>query len=308
MPLDPAVSGLLEQLKAQGFESFEKLGVEGSRAVIDTFTQLQKPPREVARVEEVHYGADHDQKLRIHVPEGTGDFPVVVYLHGGGFIGAGLPLVDEPARALANDVGAIVVTVTYRKAPEHKFPSAHDDAWSAFEWVTKNVEQYGGDLGRVAVMGDSVGGNLAAGVAIRAQDAGVTDLAAQVLVYPLVDPAADTASRREFAEGYVISTSDLAWFGQQYVSSAADATDPRLSLPTTPTLAGLPPTLVLTNEYDPMRDEAEEFAEQLRGAGVDVEATRFAGLVHAVYWLSGAVPRSDEYHQRIVSFLQKRLA
>jgi acetyl esterase len=170
------------------------------------------------------------------------------------------------------------------------------------------VEQFGGDHGRVAVMGDSVGGNLAAGVAVRARDTGLGRPAAQVLVYPLVDPAADTASRREFAEGYVISTTDLAWFGQQYVLSPEEASDPRLSLPATPTLEGLPPTLVLTNEFDPMRDEAEALAEQLRSAGVEVEATRFPGLVHAVYWMSGAVPRSEEYHQRIVRFLRDRLA
>jgi acetyl esterase len=308
MPVDAAVASLLEQLKAQGFESFQQLGVKGSRALIDTFTELQKPPREIVRVEEVQYGGDPEQRLRVYVPEGSGSLPVVVYTHGGGFIGAGLAVVDEPARALANDLGAIVVTVTYRKAPEHKFPAAHDDAWSAFQWVTKHVEQFGGDLGRMAVMGDSVGGNIAAGVVVRARNTGLTRLAAQVLIYPLVDPAAETDSRREYAEGYVISTSDLGWFGQHYVSSPADATDPRLSLTALPTLEGLPPTLVLTNECDPMRDEAEAFAEQLGTAGVDVETTRFPGLVHAVYWMSGAVPRSAEYHQRIVEFLRSRLA
>ncbi len=308
MPLDPAVAGLLEGLKAQGFQSFEEIGVEASRTAIESFTGLQKPPREVARVEEVAYGDHPDQRLRVYVPEGSGTRPVVVYTHGGGFIGAGLALTDEPARALANDLGAVVVTTTYRKAPEHRFPAAPDDAWSALEWVTKNIEQYGGDTGRMAVMGDSVGGNLAAGVAVRARDAGQPRLAAQVLIYPLIDPLADTQSRREFAEGYVLHAAALAWFGQQYVSSPADVTDPRLALNRTQTLEGLPPTLVLTNEYDTLRDEAEAFADQLRAAGVDVEVTRFPGLVHAVYWMSAVVPRQEEYHQRIVEYLRARLA
>ena len=208
MPIDPHVQALLDGLTEQGFTSFEQLGVAATRAVVETFTGLQRPAPAVARVIDGTYpGPVGAQPLRIYIPEGDGPLPVVVYFHGGGFVGGGLSVVDEPARALANDVGAIVVAAGYRLAPEHKFPAATDDTFAALRWVADHAADFGGDPARIAVMGDSAGGSLAAVAAQRARDAGGPRLVAQVLVYPVVDPTARLASRELFGEGYVITAS-----------------------------------------------------------------------------------------------------
>src|SRR6266446_8604075 len=213
MPLDPTVAQLIHGLQQQGVQSFEKIGVEATRAAVDSFTGLQLAPGEVARTAEVSYGSDPQQRARFYVPAGDGPFPVVLYLHGGGFVGGGLAVADEPARALAGDAGVIVVAATYRRAPEARFPAAHDDALQALEWVVKEVAEYGGDPQRIAVVGDSAGGNLAASVVNRARDAGEPQVRAQVLIYPLIDPIAGTTSRQECAEGYLLHLTALEWFG-----------------------------------------------------------------------------------------------
>ena len=307
MPIDPHVQSLLDGLTEQGLKSFERIGVDATREVIATFTDLQRTPPAVSRVIEWEFpGPGGAQPLRIYIPEGDGPLPVVVYFHGGGFIGGGLSVVDEPARALANDVGAIVVTAGYRLAPVHKFPAATDDTFAALRWVADHVADFGGDPARIAVMGDSAGGNLAAVAALRARDAGGPRLVAQVLVYPVVDPTARLASRELYREGYVITTTSLDWFWEQYLASLADTRNPLAVPAKANSLAGLPPALVLTTEYDVSRDEAEGYAERLADSGVETECIRFDGLVHGVYWMSGAVPRSGELRDAVTRFLSKR--
>ncbi|NKQ54685.1 alpha/beta hydrolase [Amycolatopsis sp. K13G38] len=303
MPLDPDVAALIDGLARQGFQSFEKIGVEATRQAVDSFAGLQKPKRGFSHVTDVSYGPDPGQRTRIYVPPGPGPFPVVFYVHGGGFVAGGLDVVDEPVRALALDAGAVVVSVTYRRAPESRFPAAHDDVFAALRWTAKEISAHDGDPERIAVMGDSAGGNLAAAAVIRARDEGEPPVRGLVLLYPLVNPVADTGSRREFAEGYLIHLEALKWFGGQYVTGPEDVTDPRLALDRND-LSGLPPTLVVTTEFDTLRDEGEAFAEALRAAGVPVTATRVDGLTHALYWASGAVPRSAEIHEAAVSHLR----
>ena len=306
MPLDPDVAALIKALDEQGFQSFEKIGVDATRAAVASFTGLQLPPRGVADVIEAHFGPSPQQRLRIYVPHGDGPAPVVLHIHGGGFVAGGLDVVDERARALALDAGAVVVSATYRRAPEAKFPSAHDDAFAALQWTAKEIGAYGGDADRIAVMGDSAGANLAAAAVLRARREGGPTFGAQVLLYPLIDPLADTASRRDYAEGYLVHLEALAWFGAQYVNGPEDAVDPRLALPRND-LSGLPPTLVVTTECDPLRDEGEDFADQLRRAGNATTTIRVEGLVHAIYWASAAVPRSNDIHAAVVQHLRASL-
>jgi acetyl esterase/lipase len=304
--LDPSFMFIVEALRQQEFAGFRAAGVEGARAVVDSFVDMQAPAREVAVVSEHAYGDDPEQRLRIYTPYADGPLPVLVHLHGGGFVGGGLDVADEVVRDLAVRTGAIVVSATYRRAPEHKFPAAHDDAYAALRWTVDNIAGHGGDPARVGLAGDSAGANLAVGTALQAVRDGI-DLAALLAVYPLVNATIETASRAEYATGYVIELDDLAWFGEQYVVAPEDVFDPRLALDTAD-LAGLPPTLVITNECDTLRDEAELLAERMRAAGVDVDAQRFDGLAHGGFWTSLAVARCNDQRQAAADFLVARLA
>lgn len=303
--LDPSVAVIAQALRESGFTGFRAAGVEGTRDVIASVTGLQAAPQMIASVREMAYGDDPEQRLRVYSPGGSGPLPVLVYLHGGGFVAGGLDIAAEPARDLAVRTGAIVVAVTHRRAPEHRFPAAHDDAYAALRWTRNHIGAHGGDPARIGVAGDSSGGNLAAAAALRAVQDGI-ELSALVLVSPLVDPAIATKSREEFARKHVLELDDIAWFTQQYASSTADVTNPRLAIDTAD-LAGLPPTLVITNECDVLRDEAELLVERMRLAGVDVTLERFDGLAHGVFWMSGAVPRCADQRQAAANFLVARL-
>ncbi|SFP32962.1 flavin-containing monooxygenase [Actinomadura madurae] len=305
--LDPSVAFLVEALKQQGYAGFRDAGVDGTRAVVESFADLQAPKKEVAEISDHAYGPDPAHRLRIYRPEpGATGLPVVVYVHGGGFVGGSLDVADEVARDLAVRTGAVVVSATYRRAPEHRFPAAHDDVYAALRWTAGTIAEHGGDPARIALAGDSAGGNLAAGAALRAvQDA--VPLSALLLIYPLVNAAIATPSRERFATGYLIELDDLAWCGEQYVSGADDLADPRLALDTAD-LAGLPPTFVITNELDTLRDEAELLGKLLTKAGVDATVRRFDGLAHGVYWTSLAVSRSVEQRAAAAEFLVAHLA
>ncbi|QIX27760.1 alpha/beta hydrolase fold domain-containing protein [Nocardioides sp. JQ2195] len=305
--LDPSVMFVVQALKEQQFPGFRAVGVDAARATVDSFVDMQAPKKEVASVTEASYGGDPEQRVRIYRPdEDAAEKPVLVYFHGGGFVAGSLEVADEPARDLALRTGAIVVSATYRRPPEHKFPAAHDDASAALQWVVEHVSEHGGDPHRIALAGDSAGANLAAWAAVRAAQVG-THVSSLALVYPLVNATIDTPSRREFATDHIIELDDLAWFGEQYVASADDVTDPRLALDTAD-LSGLPPTLVLTNECDTLRDEAELLADRIREAGVEARTIRYDGLAHGVFWMSLAVARGNDQREDVAEFLVEQLA
>ncbi|OOL32578.1 esterase [Rhodococcus rhodochrous] len=309
MALDHHVEQLLAGLRAQGLKSFENLSIDEARAVVSTFTGLQAPPEPVARIDDLHYVSDTTElPLRIYLPEGVGPRPVVLYFHGGGFVAGDLAVVDEPARALANETGAVVVTATYRRAPEHRFPAAADDAWAALNWVAEHIAEHGGDPGSIVVMGDSAGGNLAAVTALRSRDQGGPALRGQVLIYPVIDPNAQLPSRIDYADGYLITAAALDWFWEQYLSAPEDADNPYAVPARAARLDGLPPALILTTENEVARDEAEQYGDRLRAEGVNVRTVRFGGLVHGVYWMSGAVPRSRELRAAVADFVKSVFA
>lgn len=306
MPVDAAAQGIIDALS--GSTPFAEMTAEELRAAVETFAGLQKPHEEVARAVDASYpGPAGDLPVRIYVPEqgSSGPLPVVVYFHGGGFIAGSLAVAEEPNRALANDAGVIVVAAAYRLAPEHPFPAATDDTFAALKWVAGNIAGYGGDPSRIAVMGDSAGGNLAAVAALRSRDDGGPALSAQVLVYPVIDSTAELSSRAEFKDGYVITAADMDSFWGNYLPTLADAENPHATPSRAASLAGLPPALVVTTEFEVAHDEAEAYAAQLAAAGVPTEFLSADGLIHCVYWMSGAVPRSREIHDAVVAFLQK---
>lgn len=307
MPVDAAAQGVIDALR--GSTPFEKMSVEEARSAVASFVGLQKPHQDVAKVIDTAYpGPAGDQPIRIYVPQAQGPLPVVVYFHGGGFIAGDLAVAEEPNRALANDAGVIVVAASYRLAPEHPFPAATDDTFAALKWVAGNIEQYGGDPSRMAVMGDSAGGNLAAVAAHRCRDEGGPSLSGQVLVYPVIDSTSDLGSRAEFREGFIITAADLNSFWAQYLPTPQDAENPLATPSRAASLAGLPPVLVISTEYEVARDEAEEYASLMAEAGTETETLRVEGLIHGAYWMSGAVPRSSEIHDAVVKFLRQQFA
>jgi len=230
---------------------------------------------------------------RVHVPAdgSTGEHPprpVVVLYHGGGFTIGTAREFDPVAARVAAEADAVVVAPDYRLAPENPFPAAVDDAWAVLAWCGEHAAELGGDSTRIAVMGDSAGGNLAAVTALLARDAGGPRLALQVLVYPVTDALADTASLRENGSGYLLTAEHMRYFLDCYTRGGADPTDWRMSPLRAPDLSGAAPAVVLTAGYDPLRDEGDAYAERLASAGVPVEHLRYPGMIHGFFGLGAA--------------------
>jgi acetyl esterase len=246
----------------------DALGVEGRRAWM-------------ASIREVRINSDgHGLTARLYVPMGAPPIgPLLVYFHGGGFVVCDLETHDRPCRFLAHAAGVRVLSVDYRLAPEHPFPAAPDDAWVAFQAAAENADELGADPARLAVGGDSAGGNLAAGVAQRAVGTGV-EPACQLLIYPWLDLSRRRPSYALFGEGYYLTTEDLAWYRGRYLSAPAQVEDPRCSPLLADDLSGVAPAYIATAGFDPLRDDGEEYAARLREAGVAAALSRHEGLIH----------------------------
>jgi acetyl esterase/lipase len=224
---------------------------------------------------------------RHYRPHGGEASPLLVYYHGGGWVFGDLDMFDRLCRLICRGAGIHVLSVDYRLAPEHPAPAGLEDAYAAFRWALQHGAELGAQGGRVAVGGDSAGGNLSAVVSRRARDDGTPTPALQLLLYPVTDVTTRTRSRRLFAEGFLLTSKDLDWFQQQYLGgSELKASDPRISPLLATDFSGLPPALVITAGFDPLRDEGEAYAAALRDAGVIVDLRRMDSLVHAFATLS----------------------
>ena len=225
---------------------------------------------------------------RLYAPDGKHAFdpeqplPVVVYFHGGGFVIADLNVYDASPRALARFGHCLVVSCDYRRAPEHPFPAAHDDAFVAYKWVVENAASLGGDPMKIAVVGESAGGNLACNVSIRARDEGVTQPLTQVLVYPVAQIDMTTDSYVEYAHAKPLNKAMMEWFVKHYLGGPAGAADPRINL-VAADLAGLPPTTILNAEIDPLCDDGEKLEAALKTANVEVHRHVYAGVTHEFF-------------------------
>jgi acetyl esterase len=293
MPLDPKAQAFLEQLAAANAPDLTEMPVADARLAIDALFAAQGDVERVARVDDRRIpGPAGELPIRVYTPDGRPPFPVLVFIHGGGWVLCGLDSHDPPCRALANAVPCVVVSVGYRLAPEHKFPAAAEDAYAATRWVAEHAAELGGDPARIAVGGDSAGGNLAAVVALLARERGGPRLVHQLLVYPATDAGLDTPSCRDNADGYFLTRDMMVWFWNHYLGSRADAEDVRASPLRARDLAGLPPALVVTAEYDPLRDEGEAYAARLRAAGVPARTTRYPGMIHGFFGMLAVFPQA----------------
>ena len=271
----------LDELELEGAPPFSVLSVRGAR---DLHRRLSAPPAEPEPVGSVRDfripGAEEGVPVRVYAPEGEGPFPVLVYYHGGGWVVGSLDGVDSLCRALTEAADCMVVSVDYRLAPEHPFPAPVEDAHAAFRWVADTVDAVGGDPDRVAVGGDSAGGNLAAAVSLLARDRGGPTPDYQLLVYPATDPDLATDSYAENAEGYFLTRDDMAWFWDHYLASDVDAANPYAAPLLARDLSGLPPATVVTAGFDVLRDEGVAYAERLADAGVDVDHRHYERMIH----------------------------
>jgi acetyl esterase len=241
------------------------------------------------------------------VPDAKAARPLVAYFHGGGWVQGDLETHHGLCARLALRSGAIVVAVAYRLAPEHKFPAAVDDCRAAYAWLHRHGDEVGGDRARVAVAGDSAGGNLAAVVSQLATQNGVPLPTCQVLIYPATDFALDTPSHQELADGHIIPRDRIVWYSEQYLRSEADRRDVRASPLLARDMTGQPPALVVTAGFDPLRDEGHAYAERLRAAGVEVVDREYPGQIHAFVSLTKAVPQGMACTEEIADYLRARL-
>ena len=294
MPLDPSVELFLETVRQQDPPPLREVGVQQARDGIKLMHMLCSPV-DIARAEERTIpGPAGDIPIRVYSPATEAVLPVVVFFHGGGWTIGDVGCYDQIARKLAVASGLTVVSVEYRLAPEHVFPAAVEDSYAVTEWIADHGTELGVDGSRLAVAGDSAGGNLAAVTSILARDRGRPTIAFQLLVYPVVDGTMSFPSVKENGEGYLLTADDMAWFYDQYAPPDADRKNPMLSPLYAPDLSGLPPALAITAEYDPLRDEGEAYADALQQAGVEARSSRYDGMVHGFVPIDGVIPTATQ--------------
>ncbi len=292
MTLDPQVQQLFDWIKQANLPTLDSLSPEDARTLADERTpKTDLPPVPMELVAEKAIGRESGfVRCRLYTPRGmaaTG--PLLIWLHGGGWTVGSLVTADSACRALAAGARCRVLSVGYALAPEHPFPAAVDDAMLVYRTVIGAPGEYGADPARIAVGGDSAGGNLAAVITHLARDEGLARPAFQLLVYPSTDLAGDYPSRRELGEGYLLTATLMDWFTGHYLPDPADRTDPRASPLRFADFTGLPPAYIQTAGYDPLKDEDAAYAAKLADAGVAVEHAHYAGLIHGFFNHGGVV-------------------
>ncbi len=303
-PLLPSVQALLTQLGERPTAYFDDLT---NKEEIATYLEEARRPVDRPRgvgvdiVEDLVVG-ERDVPVRIYQPKSEQPLPALVYYHGGGWVVGDLEMHDDTCRLLAKEGRCIVVSADYRLAPEHPFPVPLDDCWSVLQWSHDHLAERGWDTERLAVGGTSSGGNLSAAVALRARDQGLP-LSLQLLLYPALDSAMATASWQEFSEGYFLTAVQMAWYWRQYAADPETRLQPYVSPSHSTDLKGLAPALVVTAEYDLLRDEAEEYADRMRKADVPVRLWRFTGQIHGFLSLGAALPETQKAKVAIASFV-----
>jgi acetyl esterase len=293
VPLHPQLQAIRDQSERDNVPPLYTMSLADARAADLASIQARGgEPEPVYEVADLKIpGPGGELPLRLYRPARERPRPALLYFFGGGWVLGTIDTADGVCRSLANSSGALVVVAGYRLAPEHRFPAAIDDCYAAVRWVAEHADEIGADPARLAVGGDSAGGNLAAGVALRARADGPA-LAGQLLVYPNTDQLADDPSMRAADDPFLFNRHSVAWYRQHYLTDPGDAASPLASPLRAESLAGLPPALVITAEYDPLRDQGEAYARRLADEGVQVELSRYPGMAHGFFTMAGTVDAS----------------
>jgi acetyl esterase len=289
--------------------TMEQVGVERGRRYMDARSPaLNGPPRQLARVEDRTIPvADGQIAIRVYAPSIGAALPALVYFHGGGFVLGSIASHDRLCRILAAEAECAVISVEYRRAPEHRFPVAADDALSAFRWVRDHAADLGVIADRIAVGGDSAGGNLSAGVCLACVKNGEASPCYQWLAYPVTDLTNESRSYKLFADGFYLTRTMMEWFTGSYLRSDADRSDPRASPLVAESHVALPPAWVMTAGFDPLRDEGTEYAQKLAAAGVSVKHQNYPSLFHGVFSMTGILPAARAALTDGITDLRKHL-
>ena len=282
MPLDPQVKEVLDQIAALGLPPHYAVGAVQARANAALRPRPAGP--DVAAVENRTIpGPDTKIPVRIYWPEGGGPFPILVWVHGGGMVVGTIETCDAACRRICLGAGCLVISPAYRLAPEHPFPAAPEDSYAAVQWAAENAAALNGDVGRLAVGGESAGGNLAAAVALMARDRGGPALVHQSIINPMLDINFNTESYLRNAEGYFLTRKTMMWYWEQYLRHEEDKNNPYAAPLRAEDLSGLPPALLLAGEFDPLLSETEAYAARLQAAGVPATFTHYPGASHNFY-------------------------
>ncbi|SCM78491.1 Lipolytic enzyme [uncultured Pleomorphomonas sp.] len=303
MPLHPEIAADLAVVAARGEPPLKELSAQAARARAEAGPRVAGAP--VRAVETIALPVESGSiAARLYRPFGDGDaLPGIVYIHGGGWVLCSLDTHDNICRNLAASVGAVVVSIDYRMAPEHRFPVASDDCLAAVRWVAGHASGLGIDPARLILGGDSAGGNLSAVTALRIRDEGGPALAGEMLLYPVTDDiAAGHPSYGEFADGFGLTADDMAWFWDHYVPDPAERGHPHASPLRAESLAGLPPTLLLTAGCDVLRDEGEAYAGRLAAVGVTLDFRRYEGLHHGCAGDYGRLKAVAPFFEHVVAW------
>jgi acetyl esterase len=314
MALDPQAKAVIELVIKSGRPAYHTLSPKEARQLFRETRPASTPtPPDIGVVKNLSaHGPGGPIPLRVYRPAGVADdvrLPGLVYFHGGGWVIGDLDTHDVQCRQLTAEAGITVVSVDYRLAPEDKFPAAVDDALAATRYVARHGAELGIDTGRLAVGGDSAGGNLATVVALLARDSTEGPaIAFQVLVYPVTDLGAESQSYRDFGDGFLLTRDSMRWFANHYLRSAADAEGWRASPLRAQSLAGLPPALVITAGFDPLRDEGAAYAARLTEAGVRVDYICYGGMIHGFMPMGRLIDTGNRAIAHVAATLRQEFA
>lgn len=295
MTLDPQAKMLLEQMEKSGTPAMYTLSPEEARRVHLARRSFEEGEQVGSVNDSKIQGPIGEIPIRIYTPlnNGNDELPILVYYHGGGWVIGGLDSHDSVCRTLTNGAECIVISVDYRLGPEHKFPAAVEDSYAALEWISMNANALGGDRNRIAVGGDSAGGNLATVVSIMAKEKQVPKVVYQLLIYPSTG-VGPTRSYEENSEGFILTKELMAWFRKHYLNDSSDTTNPYFSPYLHEDVTGLPPALIITAEYDVLRDDGKAYAAKLKAAGVDVEYINYAGMIHGFVGMASVLDKGKQ--------------
>ena len=312
MKVHPQVAIALKALAEANLPPLDSLDPPAAREMMEAVSRARASiPAEIDRAEDRTIpGPAGDILVRIYWPKNAGGSPgALLYLHGGGFVIGSLDSHDTICRNLCAGASAVVMSVDYRMGPEHRFPAAVDDSWAALEWLATNADELGADPARLAVAGDSAGGNLAAVLALMARDAGMTGLKCQVLIYPVSDLSLNGESYSLFGEGYgILTTGAMQWFVDHYVTGSADKDDWRGSPIKAASFEGVAPAVVVVAECDVLRDDGNRIADALRKASVPTEHLFYPGMIHGFFGMAPDVDGATEAQAKVSAALKSALS